>query len=269
MLLVNHAYPSYEVSREKHNCFIHVKVAKFRGTVPWHFISAYLPSGGSRRSERTQCLCLILKEYETILEKEPAAMVAILGDFNLKRELLKAYLQTQETALTCLEVKGDGLTFHHKGTTWSDVDNILVSPGAKPELSLARVDQSWMTYSDHFPLMAHLVPGVETITASLEPRYWFNIDLVKGHGKAIVNKNWWSVLPVDPIEMEEDLNETAEQFCSVVNVTAMELGIKQQVLGGKMYLNRSLKKKMEKVHKERQAWEQARLCQSAEADKLL
>ena len=77
------------------------------------------------------------------------------------------------------------------------------------------------------------------------------------HGKAIVNNNQWSVLPVDPIETEEDLNETAEQFCSVVNVTAMELGIKQHVLGGKMYLNRSLKKKMEKVNKERHAWEQA------------
>ena len=105
------------------------------------------------------------------MEKEPAAMVAILGDFNLKRELLKACLPTQETALTCLEVEGDGLTFHCQGTTWSDVDNILVSPGAKPELSLAKVDQSWMTYSDHCPLMAHLVPGAETTTAPLEPHY--------------------------------------------------------------------------------------------------
>ncbi|KAF8545689.1 hypothetical protein OG21DRAFT_1428826, partial [Imleria badia] len=137
MLLINRSYPSYEVGEGKHNCFIHVKVAKFRGDKPWHFISVYLPSGGSCRKERTKCLKLVLEEYNAIMEKEPRAAIVILGDFNIKRHLLMRRLKTENTALTCLKVMGDGLTFHRKGTKWSDVDSILVSPKAEQELNPA------------------------------------------------------------------------------------------------------------------------------------
>lgn len=270
MLLIDRMYPSYEVSERKSDCFIHVKVAKFRGAKPWHLISIYLPSGGSRRKERTECLREILEEYDMIMEKEPGAAVVILGDFNIKRRLLEKRLKTKKTGLTCLKVMGDGFTFHRKGTPWSDVDSILVSPKAEQELKPAETIQQWIDYSDHFPLVAKLMPEAETEEVPPRaPSYRFNVDLVKGHGKNIVHSNRWDILPVDQIETEEELNESAERFCSAINEEAMELGIKQQVLGGRMYLNRTLKKKVEKTSKARKAWEMARNCGSAMEDELL
>lgn len=254
MLVVNRNYPSYKVSRSKENSFIHVKVAKFQGIKPWHFISIYLPSGGSCQKKCTECLQKILNEYDTIMEKEPRASVVILGDFNIKRQLLEKRIKTKKTALTCLKVMGDGLTFHRKGTTWSNVDSMLVSPKAEQELNPADIVHEWINYSDHFPLVTKLVPAMEKEPApSSKPRYQFNVDLVKEHGKSIVHSNHWSILSIDLIETEEELNKSAEQFCSTINAEVMEMGIKQQVLNDKTFLNHTLKKKVEKVSKARKA----------------
>ena len=130
MLLVNRCYPSYEISHGNNDCFIHVTVAKFRGSQPWHFLSVYLPSGGSMRKQRTECLHLILEEYNFILNKDPKTMVVILGDFNIEHHLLQKHIQTVKMALTCLPILGNGLTFHRRSTKLSAVDSILVNPAA-------------------------------------------------------------------------------------------------------------------------------------------
>ncbi|KAI5980979.1 Endonuclease/exonuclease/phosphatase, partial [Pisolithus albus] len=82
-LLVSRRFPSYEVSPGKSKCFIHVKITKLSGERPWHVISVYLPSGGNRRSERTDCLRQILAEYREIVSKDGEAKVVIMGDFNM------------------------------------------------------------------------------------------------------------------------------------------------------------------------------------------
>ena len=270
MLLINREYPSYEVGERKIDCLIHVKVAKFRGMKPWHFLSTYLPSGGNKRTERTECLKEIMTEYDMIMEKDPEAAVVILGDFNIKRRLLQKRLHTKKAILTCLEILGDGLTFHRKNTTWSDVDSILVSPEAEKELNPAEVDKDWADHSDHFPLVAKLVKEVKKEEAPpSKPSYRFNVDLIKGHGKNIVHSNRWSVLSEDPIETEEDLDKSAVEFCSTINEEAMEFGIKQQVLGGKLYFNRTLKRKVKRTSQARKAWEKARDRGAAATDQLL
>ena len=142
------------------------------------------------RKQRMECLHLILEEYNFILNKDPKAMVVILGDFNIEHHLLQKHIQTVKTALTCLPILGNGLTFHQRSTKWSTVDSILVNPAAVEELVPAQTVQEWITYSDHFPLVTHLVSIAEKETETeMAPKYCFNIDLVKGHGKGIVHSN--------------------------------------------------------------------------------
>ncbi|KAG0692306.1 Endonuclease/exonuclease/phosphatase, partial [Suillus ampliporus] len=138
-LLVSHAYPSYEVSRCVDQSFIHIRVAKLRGKSPWHVISVYFPSGGNRRSERTQCLIQVLNEYRAIMAKDPQAVVIIMGDFNMPREKLIKGIRTERTGLVCLPISGCGLTFHRKGSKWTDVDSVLVSPACRAYMRPAKV----------------------------------------------------------------------------------------------------------------------------------
>ncbi|KAI6137751.1 hypothetical protein BKA82DRAFT_4344446 [Pisolithus tinctorius] len=268
-LLVSRRFPSYEVSPNKEKCYIHVKITKLSGDRPWHVISVYLPSGGNRRSERTRCLKDIMLEYRDVISKDRDAKVVIMGDFNMRRDELARRIAKENDGPTCLKIAGCGLTFHRKGTKWSDVDNILVSPAANRLLKPGKVVRNWGADSDHFPIVTAL-KGAEK-----EPRkraapvtHRFNVDLVKGHGKAIVNHNRWSALPVDPIETEEDLDRCAEQFSAVVNDVALELGIKTQRVGAEPRLNRTLKKKADKAAKAHKKWELAAERGSATADRL-
>ena len=145
-----------------------------------------------------------------------------------------------------------------------------MNPAAAEELVPAQTVQEWITYSDHFPLITHLVLIAEKETETeMAPKYYFNIDLVKGHGKGIVHSNQWSVLSIDPIESVEELDDGAENFCTIVNDIVKDLGIKKQVLGESVFLTQSLKKKVEKATKARHDWERAHNVGSAEEDFLL
>lgn len=268
-LLIDKLYPAFEVGTGGENFLIHVKVAGMSGEQPWHVLSIYLPSGGNCRSERTKCLNKMLREYKDIVDAEPFAAVVIMGDFNMQRRELSKRIKTDRTGLECLNVKGSGLTFHRKGTRWSDVDTILVSPTAKSYLTSAKVVRDWGLTSDHYPLATKLreVPPLLEKPKRI-PRYRFNLDAIKGHGERVVNSNRWSCLPVDPIEDEESLDDAAASFDSMVNATATDLGIKRQILGRSYGIDRKLKRKVKMLAKLKRNAEDAKKARSGEADDL-
>ncbi|KIN97678.1 hypothetical protein M404DRAFT_159775 [Pisolithus tinctorius Marx 270] len=155
-LLVSRHFPSYEVSLNKEKCYIHVKITKLSGDRPWHIILVYLPLGGNQWSKRTQCLKDIMLEYCDIVSKDHDAKVVIMGDFNMRHDELARRITKENDSPTCLKIAGCSLTFHRKGTKWSDVNNILVSPAVNCFLKPGKVVCNWGTDSDHFLIVTAL-----------------------------------------------------------------------------------------------------------------
>jgi exonuclease III len=268
-LLISQQYSSYEVSTSKENYFIHVKVSGFRGKEPWHIIAIYYPSGGNYRKERTKCLNRVLSEYSQIITKDPEAKVLILGDHNIKREELTSRIKPAKTGLKCLSVKGSALTFHRPGLRWTDVDNMVVSPNANDQLGNAKVIRNMGTSSDHFPLIAKLKPEKETTPLPKPPKFRYDKNLVKCHGKRLIFSNRWTPLKSITIEDEEDLDEGAITFCEAVNTAADDLGIRRQVLDRKFTYCRKLKSLLNGLAKFRERYEVAVKKNSADKDRLL
>ena len=257
-LIIDKRYPAFEVGVMDSRNMIHVRVAGLPGKKTWHIISVYFPSGGWNRSERTDCLKLVLQEYWDILKKDPSAAVVILGDFNKKRTELIKGLKTEKSGLRCLDIVGNGLTFHRKGTKWSDIDSIVVSPTAKGMLTSAKVLREWGINSDHFPLTTQMknIPEEKTEEVEKFPKLRFNIDLIKGHGSRIVNSNRWSLLDVDTIETTEELDRATEEFDETINDLGVRIGIKRPAHGRVFTINRTLKRKCVKLAALRKKMEQ-------------
>ena len=109
-LLIHKSYTSYEVGRDKHDSYIHVKVVGLTDGPPWHVISVYLPSGGNFRLDRRLCLKNIINVCKSIRTKEPEARILMMGDFNMKRQKLMTRLKTNATSLEVLEVRGSEIS---------------------------------------------------------------------------------------------------------------------------------------------------------------
>lgn len=268
-LLIDKRYPAYEVGKSDCNFLIHTKVAGLQGESPWHILAVYFPSGGNCRRERTRCLGKLLKEYKEIVDAEPFSAVVIMGDFNMRRDEVARRIRTEKTGLEPLNVKGSGLTFHRRGSRWSDVDNILVSPTAKSYLVSAKVLRNWGINSDHYPMTTRLRATPPLVKQNRMPRRRFNLDAIKGHGDQIVNSNRWSCLPVEEIDTEEALDDAAIAFDNVINTTANNLGIKQQVIGKTYVINRQLKRKVKKLAKLKKEFQEAKTFGLSTADELL
>jgi exonuclease III len=272
-LLVCATLKAYTVGNTTENSMIHVRVAGLVEGQPCHVIAVYLPSGGNYRAERTRCMNVVLKEYKDILRKEPQARVLMMGDWNMRRDRLAVKLKSPKTGLSCVDIRGSGLTFHRKSTRWSDIDSMVVSPNMKPVLKNAKVIRHWGADpdndSDHFPLVAmtRMSMSKRPEPTTLKTRY--NVDLVKGHGARIVNSNRWSALKVDNIVDQEGLDEAAETFSNTVNEIADETGIRTQSPNGTTFvLNRGLKRKVKKVSLARKAWMAATREGSRDANEL-
>lgn len=269
-LLIDKRYPAYAVGAAEDNSLIHVKVAGLPGEGLWHLMSVYLPSGGNCRSERTAALKKVLAEYKKLVDKDPAAAIVIMGDFNMPRGELSKRIKTNKTGLECLTVKGSGLTFHRKGSRWTDVDSILVSPNAKSHLTSAKVLRNWSISSDHYPLSTKLrVTPPPLVKPNRVPKYRFNLDAVKGHGAQLVNSNRWKLLPVDEIEEVESLDDGAHDFDHTTNMVALDLGIKQQVIGKTYVINRQLKRRVNRLSKLKRSADEAARNREDYADDLL
>ncbi|KAI0054629.1 DNase I-like protein, partial [Artomyces pyxidatus] len=247
-LLVHKSYPSYVASDNGDGHYLHVRVARLHGGAPWHIIAVYLPSGGNTRSERTRSFTMVKKLYKQILAKEKDAKILVLGDFNLPRHMLEKRIDSERSGMQCVEIRGSNLTFHRANTKWSAIDHMIASPWAKTLLTHARVQREWSTSSDHFPLTSTF-RGIDPDQELDVPpvRYRFDTDLIKGHAKDIVFSNRWQLLPTDPIEDAEELNDSVETFTSIITETAIDAGIKKQVLRSKPYWNRHLKRFMARL----------------------
>ena len=68
-LIIDKRYPAFEVGTMDSRNMIHVRVAGLPGKRTWHIIAVYFPLGEWNRSERTNCLKLVLQEYREILKK--------------------------------------------------------------------------------------------------------------------------------------------------------------------------------------------------------
>lgn len=272
-LLIHKSYTSYEVGKEKHDSYIHVKVVGLTEGPPWHVISVYLPSGGNHRRNRRLCLKAIINECKSIRNKEPDARILMMGDFNMRRDRLSQRIKTGETTLEVLEVRGSGITFHRENTERSDIDSFVASKAALPALKHAHVRRGWgidpENDSDHYPLFTGIRKKTELFEVSPPMRFRFNVEQVKGHGSKIVYNNRWSCLPVDPITSQEELDQATVDFTNVINTTGIETGIKRQV-GGKVFTHdRVTKRALKKVALARRSWRMAVKNQSTAQAPLL
>ena len=243
-LLVDESYPSYEVGNKEESQFIHIKVTKLCGNKPCHIFSLYLPSGGNFRQGRTTALNKVLAEYKKVVDKDPQAIVIILGDWNIDREDLRKRIKTDKSGLHCLPVRGSALTFHRPGIKWTAVDSIVVSPAARSHLRNAKVERHWGTSSDHFPLVSSFKPA-KLEEPLLEPpvAYCFDRDKIRGFGKEIVFSNRWDKLqPGDAIFTPDQLNLRVNHFTQTINEQATESGIHCKVLERTYTYDRKLKK---------------------------
>jgi endonuclease/exonuclease/phosphatase family metal-dependent hydrolase len=268
-LLIHKSYPSYEVGKMEEKQFIHVKVSKLGGTKPWHVISLYLPSGGNYRDRRTQDLNKVLTEYKAIIDKEPAAKVIILGDWNIDRDSLERRIKTGKTGLRCLPTRGSALTFHRRGARWTAVDNIVISPSAKQHLRNAKVERHWGTSSDHFPLITGLRKPTQEELAEPPIRYSYNRDKIKGFGKEIVFSNRWSALqPGDAIFTPDQLNLCVKSFTETIHAQATNSGIRNRVLGQTYTYNRKLKKSLKRLEELRKRYKTAQMQNDPDSETL-
>jgi len=272
-LLIHKSFTSYEVGKDKHNSYIHVKVVGLTEGPPWHVISVYLPSGGNHRQDRRLCLKAVVNECKSIRTKEPNARILIMGDFNMSRHRLAKRIKTNETTLEVLEVRGSGTTFHRKSSKRSDIDSFVVSKTAQPALRHAHVRRGWgidpEKDSDHYPLLTAIRKKTELFEVSPPPRFRFNVERVKGHGNKLVFSNRWSSLSVDLITSQEELDQATIDFTNVINTEGIETGIKQQV-GGKVFTHdRVTKRALKKVALARKSWMTAVKNKSTAQDQLL
>jgi hypothetical protein len=181
-----------------------------------------------------------------------------MGDFNMKREELESSLKPIKSGLQSLPIRGSGLTFHRKGSGWTDIDSIIVSPTAKSLLSNAKVLRNWSTGSDHFPLVSKMKPIEMAPKPPPAPvRFRFDRDLVKGHGHRLVCSNRWACLPVDKIMNEEELHESTYKFTKLINEKAITLGIKRQVRGKVFRHDRKLKRLLDHLAVFQQKWRES------------
>ena len=95
-LIINKHYPAFEVGVMDSRNMIHVCMAGLPRKKTWHIILVYFPWN---RSERTDCLKLVLQEYWDILKKDPSTTVVVLGDFNKKKMELVKELKTNKLGL--------------------------------------------------------------------------------------------------------------------------------------------------------------------------
>jgi len=271
-LAIHSSLSSYEIDNDRDESYIHVKVMGLTEGAPWHIISVYLPSGGNNRSAKTNCLNKVLALHNSIVTKNPNERVVIMGDFNIRRDRLRKLIRTEKSGLEVVKISGNGMTFHRKSTTWSDIDSIIASQTALPCLRSAKAIHRWSIDprkdSDHFPLVS-LIRAKTDIAVEAPPiKYRFNVNLVKGHGATIVHNNRWASLPIDPITDVEDLNSTTSQFVSTINTIRLELGIKEPVQGRTFTLDRKLKRKVKAVALARKKWLASSREGSKEANNL-
>lgn len=259
-LAIHRSYTSYEVGKAEHDSLIHVRVVGLTTGTPWHVIAVYMPSGGNYRSSKTACFGQLLNEVKAILDKEPLARIVILGDFNEKREALRRRIKEEKTGLSILPIRGSKATFHRnrRPEKWSDIDSIVVSTTAAEQLSHGRVQRNWgvnkASDSDHFPLLATLSQEIDRIQIAPPVRFRYDVDLVKGHGHKLVFSNRWSSLSVEPILNTDDLDVAADKFTDVINLEAMDTGIKQVVQEKVYTFHRKLKAAIVKTSNARKEW---------------
>lgn len=272
-ILVHRSYPSYQSSTTTNKSLIHVQVTKLVKGKIWHFLSVYLPSGGNMRKERRRCLNIVLRETEVILEKDPSALITVLGDFNITREELLKRLLRKRARLESNPIRGCGLTFHRKSTQWSDIDHILTSASVKALVERTTVVRRWNHRSDkdsdHWPMLMRIRKNVqEKAEPKKLPHYRFDTNAIRSLGEALVHHNRWSVLPVDPISSDEELNDATEEFCGIVNQIGLDLGIRRPACEKLFTHTRKIARLGKKVSDARKRWQAAKY-EAAQDAKIL
>ncbi|KAE9383180.1 hypothetical protein BT96DRAFT_844447, partial [Gymnopus androsaceus JB14] len=139
-ILVHKSYNAYEVTKNRLAFATHIRVAGLvQDSKPWHIISFYLPSGGNKRSQRTEAMKKIIGLSLKIQSEDRDAHIILLGDGNMKRTEMTKKLKSNRTGLHLMEVTGSPLTFHRKGTRMSDIDHIVANGNTLKYLTKAKV----------------------------------------------------------------------------------------------------------------------------------
>ncbi|KAK4699354.1 hypothetical protein P7C70_g6907, partial [Phenoliferia sp. Uapishka_3] len=241
--LVHKAYKSYEVKepwrkadqnekgadeRELRNHVIHIVVNKLINEENVHILACYLPSGSNFRKDRTKVLKYILKVYREILKKDINAHVIVLGDFNIELSVLRQRLLSQKSSLHIMEISGKDASRHPdiKGRKWKGIDHILTDPGTSAYLKKAKIDRQ-ATMSDHWPVYCTI--RKDTSLAWTPAKTKWSRNVIRGHARSMFADNRWSLLPVEPIESEDELHREMEDFYAELSTKGAEYGMLSEV----------------------------------------
>ncbi len=101
--------------------------------------------------------------------------------------------------------------------------------------------------SDHYPVVTRLRQVKDVLEPQRKIDYRFDRELIKGHGKQLVNDNRFLALATS-IDSPEELEARAEDFTTLISEVATDLGLRKPVVGAKPLYPRTIKRTLDKAH---------------------
>ena len=234
-LLVDDRLKAYELPHGDSNHLIHVKILGIRGTYgPAHIFSAYFPSGGNHRKDRTRLLKVLNERVKDILKTDSQAVIIGLGDFNIERDDMRVKLRKHVKDMSLQECTGSTWTRFPtaRGSRCTSLDHVLVSQAASLLTTNQRVLRQY-PISDHRPVVARIreVPYPLEKDEFRKSRTRINAGACRIYGKDIVSHNKWNVLAdsLDEDPETTDLANLVPLFSEAFDAATRAHGIKVDI----------------------------------------
>ncbi|KAF8633649.1 hypothetical protein AX17_004414 [Amanita inopinata Kibby_2008] len=130
-LLVNDQLHAIQIPHDDSKWMIHVRITGFKQEkVPLHIIALYLPSGGNRRSARSECWKTLESLISDMKEKDPQTRIILLGDLNEKSSRVDKRLHNQSLLVWVKPTSREDTRFPRNGLP-SAIDHMLAMGEAR------------------------------------------------------------------------------------------------------------------------------------------
>lgn len=139
------------------------------GETTHYVINLYIPCEGTpHRAQAITDLTRRLRDIES--ERNILAVVIIMGDWNMRPEIVDGYLREWAGLINLMRLapRGDPRTYHTPNGSWSALDHVVVAQGLRSATALW-VDRS-CDMSDHWPLRFKLTSSADLMDRVPIPR---------------------------------------------------------------------------------------------------